>query len=154
MKYIKTFEITSEEQKAKDLDRIDLLRDLLQQNPDHETHDFYIFIGREDFKEEKNGLYKKSIEIENMVRITPDASSVTAMAGLEMRARFKHDSKLYNIWLPIEIREEVEGKGSSSLDPWLVDLINKHKSSGGDQQSRDIYQNTLQRRKDTSKYNL
>jgi len=152
MKHIKKFEAVSKEDKMKD--NVDLLIDLLHENPNYETHDFYVFIAREDFKEVENGLYKKSITIENMVIITPDEHGVTSMAGLQIRARFQTDSELYQVWLPKELRKDIEGKTSSEIEPYIVDIIDKYKTSGSDDTGRKVYNDVVQRRKDISKFNL
>lgn len=145
MKHLKKFE--SEE------DQVELLSDLIKENPLSEDHDFYMFIAGEHFSETKNGLYKKTIEIENMVRITPDKKSISAAKGLEMRIKFQHNSALYHIWLPQDIRELVEGKGSN-LEPWLVDLINKYKQRGADAHGIKVLKDVKQRKKDITKYNI
>lgn len=146
MKYIKKFESND------DMDeKVGILTDLIKENPNHKTHDFYIFLARDDFKEAKDGLYKKTIEIENMVRITPDAHSVGSIQGMEMRARFSPESTLYHIWLPKEIRSEVEYNGSNSMEDWLVDLINKHKMRGGDEYGKKVYKDVLNRREEDKK---
>ena len=166
MKHIKTFEKTwQERQEEEEIKRekdkrkkIELLSDLLTANPLHKTHDFYIFIGRPDFREAKNGMYKKTLEIENMVKITSDIQSIGAMQGLEMRAKFQADSEIYHIWLPKEMKEDISGKGSQSMEPWLVDLINEHKRKGADNHGREIYKKAYDeiytRETDEEKYNL
>lgn len=150
MKHIRTFEAN----KKNDVDEVELLHNLLMENPNYKTHDFYIFIGRPEFKEEDDGRYRKTIEIEKMVKITPDSASVGAMKGLTIRANFDPNSTLYHIWLPKEIEDEVDDKGSNSIEPWLVDLIDKHKMKGSDEQGRQVYNDVLQRMKDIDKYNL
>lgn len=146
MKYLKKFEAKEDIN-----DKIGLLKDLMKENPIHKTHDFYIFIASDDFKESKDGLYKKTIDIENMVRITPDGHSVAAMQGMEMRVRFNPQSSLYHIWLPKDVRDDVEGKGSQSLEPWLVDLINEHKQKGADEHSKQVYRDVVNRREEDKK---
>ena len=134
MKYLKRF---NENQ-----DQVDLLRTLINENPQQETHDFYIFIGRDKFIEEPkgSGKYIKSLEIERMIRITPDENSIGASKMMDLRARYQGDgSKVYHIWLPQEIREDVEGLSSESMEPWLVDTINKYKSTGSDEQGVNTY---------------
>lgn len=149
MKYLKTFEKRSEEVQA------DLLADLLSENPLSETHDFYIFLGGEKFVEDENGKYDKKLDIENMVRITPDVQSIGAMKGLQMRAMFQQGVKLYHIWLPQEIRDDIEGKGSNSLDSWLVDLIDKYKRRGDPTgEGKKVMNEVKQRKEDAKKYNL
>ena len=149
MKYIKTFE-----ERSSTKDDIELLKDLLMENPLYDTHDFFIFLASDDFQESEGGLYKKTIDIENMVKITQDENSLAAMKGLEMRSMFQQNVKLYHIWLPKEISDEVEGKGSKSIEPWLVELINKHKVSGADEHGKQVYRDVAKRKKDIDKYNL
>jgi len=146
MKHLKTFEVKKED--------VELLDELINENPINKTHDFYIFIGRDNFIEDKDGLYKKSIDIENMVRILPDSKSIAAMQGLEMRVRFNPESSLYHIWLPKGIEDEVEGKGSNSIEPWLIDLINQHKQKGSDEHGRKVLKNVIDRKKNIIKYNI
>lgn len=148
MKHIKQYE------DKKIDDQVELLDDLLMENPLSKDHDFYLFIAKDIFIETKDGLYKKSTDIENMVRITPDAKSVSAMKGLEMRAMFQHDSHLYHIWLPQELRNDVEGKGTGVIEQWIVDLISKYKQKGGDSQGRQVLKDVIDRRKDIKNFNL
>lgn len=155
MRYIKKFEaLNKEDRQKKEKEQIDLLRDLLMENPDYDTHDFYLFIGRDTFREDKDGRYTKTLEIEKMVKITPDSSSLGAMNGMKMRAMAQQDSTLYHIWLPKEIEDEVAWKGSNEIEPWLVELINKHKMKGADSHGRQVYKDVLQRKNDMDKYNL
>ena len=159
MKIIKKFEAyqTPDEQKEKDETQIEILQDLINENPLSKDHDFYIFLGSDKFKETKDGLYKKVLEIERMVRITPDIQSIGAMKGMQMRAMVQQGVKLYHIWLPVEIRADVDGKGYS-LEPWIVDLINKHKSTGTDDHGKNVYKKISkevpERRANMKKYNL
>jgi len=149
MKYIKLFEKTKED------NDLELLSDLIDENPLSKTHDFYIFIAGDKFEETENGLYKKTLSIENMVRITPDKASLGAMKGLQLRAEFQQDVRLYHIWLPQEIRDDVEGKGSNSLEPWLVELINKHKRFGDKEGvGKKVMNDVIQRKKDIDRYNV
>jgi hypothetical protein len=90
-----------------------------------------------------------------MVRITPDAKSVSNANLLAMRAGFQHDARLFHIWLPKEIRDDVEGKGGNSIEPWLNDLIDKHKRFGDkDGEGKRVLKDVLRRREDVNKYNL
>jgi len=155
MKYIKQFETREEEEKKKRKENLQIFKDLFQENPLSQTHDFYMFIGRSKFIELPDGNYKKSLEIENMVRIKPDQQSLSASNGLSLRVMVQHDdSALYHIWLPKEIRKDVEGKGDHSIEPWLVDLINTHKQKGSDDHGRQVAKDIKQRRNDMDKYNL
>lgn len=150
MKHIKKFESRWDDEKKeaekKRKHNVDILGDLLDRNPLSEDHDFYIFIGRDEFKKAEGGMYKKTLEIENMVEITPDQNSLFASAGLELRARFQGGA-VYHIWLPKDMAEFVSGKGSNSMEDWVVDLIDKYKRTGGDDQGRQIYKDVVKKRK-------
>jgi hypothetical protein len=148
MKYIKNFESKKHEE------QIEILRDLIDENPLSVDHDFYIFLASDTFKEDKNGLYKKVLDIENMVLIKPDINSLGAMAGLKMRAMVQHGTKLYHIWLPKDFRNDVEGRSSNRMDKWVLDLIDKYKVVGTDEHGKMVYKNVLDRRADMDKYNL
>lgn len=124
------------------------------ENPLHEDNDFYIFIGRDDFKENKDGSYKKTLEIERMIKIEADQSSICAMKGLELRCRFQMNSTLYHIWLPKEFENDIANKDSDQIDEWLVDLINKYKNTGSDTQGKQILNIVKDRRNKIKKYNL
>jgi hypothetical protein len=156
MKYIKKFEKTmnpSSEEKNKEMEEI--FREIYDENPLKDDNDFYLFIGRNDFKETKDGLYKKTLEIENMVRISPDdKQSIGAMWGLQIRAIFQNNSNLYHIWLPKELKEFIEGKGSNRIDEWLLDLIDKYKVKGSDEHGAKVKEDVIKRREDMKKYNL
>ena len=148
MKYLKTFEkISMEEQ-------IELLNDLINENPLHKDNDFYMFIGRNEFKEDIDGRFRKTLEIERMIKITPDEKSINSMIGLQTRSKFSSDSKLYNIWLPKYIEDDIAFKGSSELDEYLIELIDKYKNQGTDQYGKEVFNNVQQRRINTKKYNL
>jgi len=149
MKHLKTFE------KRETENQVELLGDLLSENPANETHDFYIFLASEKFVETDGGLYKKTVDIERMIRITPDEASVSAMKGMQMRAMVQQGVRLYHIWLPQEIREDIEGKGGDSIEPWLVNLIDEHKRAGDvGGEGRKVMKDVQQRNRDMKKYNL
>jgi hypothetical protein len=146
MKHLKLFEISKY--------NLDLFQEIYDENPLKDTHDFYMFLGHEKFEETDGGLYKKVLDIENMVRITPDAKSVNAANMMALRAQFQHDARLYHIWLPKEIRNDVEGYGSN-IDPWLVDLIDKYKRIGDkDGEGKRVMKDVIRRREDMKKYNI
>jgi len=145
---------TKEEEAAEREDKVQLLNDLLMENPLHVDNDFYLFIARDEFKEAESGLYKKTIDIENMVKIEGDSQSLGAIQGMQMRSMFQHDCSLYHIWLPKELEHDISGKGSGSLDEWLVELINKYKVKGTDQHGKDIYKKVIDRKKQIDNYNL
>jgi len=151
MKHLKTFEAARD--KKKEEDAVETFAELLEENPLSKDHDFYMFIASDAFKEAEGGMYKKTLEIENMVRMTPDIQSLMASKGLEMRSRFQNNSTLYHIWLPQEFREEFEGQGGS-LAPWIVDLIDKYKRKGSDEHGRQVYKDVIDRKKFRDKFNI
>lgn len=167
MKHLKKFESSweDERQEKKETEeeiQIEILRNSIEQNPLSEDNDFYIFLAGDRFEEDEDGRYRKTLDIENMVRITPDMKSIGAMQGLQMRARFQQGVKLYSIWLPKELQSDVEGKGSLSLEPYLVDLINKYKQTGSTEEGRQKFKEIEKkakedvpgRRKITKKFNV
>lgn len=125
-------------EKEKKQEELEIFKAVYNKNPNKETHDFYLFVAKPEFIEEDDGRFRKILGIENMVRITPDQESLGNMKGMQMRAQFTQQT-LYHIWLPKEIREEVEGKGFESIEPWLLELITKHAEKGSDEYGRDIY---------------
>ena len=149
MKHIKKFEAKSKAEIKKENDEI--FQDLIDENPLSKDHDFYMFIGKDTFIENEDGSYKKGLEIENMVRMTKDTYEYSGM--MSMRARFQMGT-VYHIWLPVELRDEIEGNGSGSIPGYLIDLINKYKRKGGDEHGKQVYKDVMQRREDIDKYNL
>lgn len=134
---------------------VQLLKDVMSENPLHTTYDFYYFVAAEKFEEdEESGLYKKTIDIENMCRITSDEQGVLSMEGIKMRARFQENSKPYHIWLPKDVRSMVEGNGSQNIEPWLNDLIDKNKQQGSDKHGKEALKNVKQRRIDIENFNI
>jgi hypothetical protein len=116
-----------------------------------------MFVGRDDFREDKDGRYTKTLEIENMVKITPE-NAMSSNFGLGMRAQIQ-GGKVYHIWLPKEMENMVSGKGSNSLEPWLVDLINQHKQTLSDSKGPKLDVNKRlkdirDRKNDMDKFNL
>lgn len=148
MKYLKTFENKSMEE------QIDLLNDLINENPLHIDHDFYVFLGKYIFIEEKDDRYRKTLEIERMIKITPDEKSIKMMVGLQQRSLFQTDSKLYHIWLPKYMEEEVAFNGTDELDDIIIDFIDKYKNQGSDEYGVDVFNKVQQRRTNIKKYNL
>ncbi len=116
-----------------------------------------MFVGRDEFKEDEDGKYTKTLEIENMVKITPEDVN-TVEWGLGMRARFQ-GGNVYHIWLPKEIEDLVSGRGSGDIEPWLINLIDQHKQRIKDVKDPKLdvkqkLQDIKQRREDTNKFNL
>lgn len=90
-----------------------------------DTNDQFVFIARPSFKEvpEGSGNFRKTLEIENMVKV--DRFDVTAhqMVGMmKLRARVQGEgSEVYIVDLP---KGTMEG---GRPDAHLIDLINQHK---------------------------
>jgi hypothetical protein len=95
-------------------------------------NDRFIFIGRPAFREEPEGSgnFKKTLEIENLVKIDRfDPESHRAAEIMQLRAKQQGgDSSLYMVVLPAGV---ITTKTTTSIDPWLVDLINQHKTRVG-----------------------
>lgn len=154
MKHLILFEAWTSPEKEKEKaekkkENDELFQQLIDENPLSKDHDFYFFIGGDEFKENKDGSYRKTLDIENMVRITPETYTYVNM--MEMRARFQQDKKLYHIWLPVLLREEVEGKGSRSMDEWLIEIIDKYKMRGGTDYGKQVYRDILKTRERAKK---
>jgi len=142
---------TKEEKKKEE---IQLLKDLLEENPVNDTHDFYVFAATDKFEEAENGMYKKTLDIENMCRVTGDEEGYSSMKGINLRAMFQDNTKAYHIWLPKDVRSMVEGNGTQNLPSWLNDLIAKNKQHGIDEHGTQVTKDVKNRRKDMGKYNL
>lgn len=158
MKKIKMFENYWEDQKKEreeiKKDQVKLMDELFNENPMFKEHDLYMFVGRDEFKEDEDGRYTKSLEIEKMIKITPDENSLHVGWGLSMRAQIQ-GGKVYHIWLPKEIEELVSDKDSNQMEPWLIDLINKHKQTQGKKFDVDKRLKDIRKvRTDVNKYNL
>ena len=89
-------------------------------------NDLYIFIGRPGFVEtpEGSGNYRKSLEIEKLVKIDRfDAEAHQMAQMMKLRATYQgENSDVYVVNLPKGTVKDIY-----DLDPWLVDLIDKHK---------------------------
>jgi len=150
MKHLKKFESTKNDNK---IDELELFKQIYDENPDKDTHDFYMFLSKSEFVELPNGDYRKVPGIENMVRITPDKKSLGNMKGLSMRAHFTN-AGLYQIWLPKEVRDEVENKNYHNIDIWLLELIGKHRRPGSDNHGRKVFNDVKDRLSSVQLYNL
>ena len=149
-KYIKTFESYVE-----GVDDEDLFRTTYYENPLSTTHDMYSFIYRDGFKELESGDYRKTIEIEKMVKITPNSEGLGNMKGLKMRAMVDtQNNKVGVIWWFKDAEDMINNKGSQDMDLYLIELIDKHKSDTNDSQGRDVFKNVKNRLKNTKKYGI
>lgn len=144
MKYLKLFE---------DKENDGLFQELIDENPLSEDHDFYAFIASDDYRENEDGTYNKTLDIENMVRMTVDTYKYAEI--MKLRTRFQQQgTNLYFIWLPKFLRDEVDGKGSVDIPPYLVDIINKYKFERADEKGKRIFQKVKKRRARAKKTGL
>ncbi len=133
---------------------LDLFKQVYSENPNKDTHDFYTFISRDEFLELPDGNYKKVPGIEKMIRITPDEESMNSMRGMYIRSKFDTKSDTFHIWLPNEIRKDLDGEGYQNIETWLLDLIGENMIKGGDKFGREVMNNVINRAKEIEKYNL
>jgi len=140
MKYLKKFE---------DKENDELFQELIDENPLSEDHDFYAFIASDDYKENEDGTYNKTLDIENMVRMTVDTYKYVNM--MNMRTRFQSNSKLYHIWLPKFLRKEVDGKGSGSIPDYIIDIIDKYKLGKANEKGKRIFQEVKKEEREPKK---
>jgi hypothetical protein len=90
-----------------------------------EENDLFVFVARPAFVErpEGSGNFKKTLDIENMVKVDRfDAKAHQLVGMLKFRANAQGEgSEVYMVHLPAGAM-----KGGRP-EPWLVDLIDKHK---------------------------
>lgn len=102
-----------------------VVRSAAQKEIDREN-ELFIFIGRPTFVERPNGSgnFKKTLEIERLVKIDPyDAKSHQMAQAMKMRARWQGEkSEVYQVLLP-----KGTVKDPDDLDNWLIQLIDGHK---------------------------
>jgi len=155
MRYLKKFEDTDPYDREIELQ---LFREQIRKSPNFDTHDFFVFIGKDGYKEVKGGLFKKTIEIEKMNRIEPDEQGLGAVKGMCIRVKFtafaSAPSKVYYIWFPKEGRDMIENKSSANMDLGLLELINKHKEELVGKSGGKLYQDALKRKADLQKFDL
>lgn len=135
-------------------DEIEVFKNIYNENPNKDTHDFYVFLANDEFVKDDDGRYNKVLGIENMVRITPDKESLGAIKGMNLRKSFQHDLSMYHIWLPKDVRKDVEGKGYSSIEPWLLDLIDKHSQNKPDSHGKQVVDDVIDVMKGMNDFNL
>lgn len=116
MKYLKYFEGYSESD-------VMAFKELLKMNPNSEDNDLYAFLAKDEFVEEKDGRFKKVLGIEKMMRISGDRESMGTLQGLQLRARFVPEVTFYKLWIPKDLREEVEDKGYEEIESYILDAI-------------------------------
>jgi len=90
-----------------------------------DENDRFIFIARPSFKEtpEGSGNFRKSLEIENLVKVDPYDAHAHQMGNMmKMRAMAQGEgSEVYVVSLPKDVTN------GGQPEEWLIDLIDKHK---------------------------
>ena len=146
-KYVKKFESYID-----GIEDSELFADVYNENPLKDTHDFYIFIyNTEGFKEVEGGLYKKTFDIEKMVKLDPSISTnVGDMIGIEMRAKITAQ-RVGVIWWPKGGEDMIEDKSSKDMDLYVLDLIEKHMSKYDIQHGKEVFKKIVDKNKEIGK---
>ena len=112
-----------------DLIQKKLTRGEYEKNRD-ETHDLFVFIGRDKFVEKEDGSYRKSLEVENFLKVNiynPEDLQMINM--MKIRARTQAGgSEVYMIWMPKDIFEEEKDSYSEEDISDYIDAINQKKT--------------------------
>ena len=156
MIYLKTFEDKDNEMHEI---AVEIFKEQYRKCPDIETHDLFVFIGKEGFKEVKGGLYKKILEIEKMNKIDPDEQGYNSIIGMMMRAKFtafsNTTSKAYFIWFPKSGVNLVEDKSSDVMDIGLIELIDKNKNEFTTQgPNGKLFQDAIKKKANIQRFDL
>lgn len=95
-----------------------------------EENELFVFIGRPAFKEvqEGSGNFKKTLEIEQMIKIDKfDLKHHGMVEMMKLRANFQGEkSEVYQITLPAGTLV-ADKTSSSDIPDWLLNLIDEHK---------------------------
>ena len=96
-----------------------------EQEKQDEDNELFVFIARPGFKETSDGNYKKTLEIERLVKIDRFSSEHHQMvAMMKLRARVQGEgSEVYQILLPTDVVDDTAHPAD-----WLIALIDKHKT--------------------------
>jgi hypothetical protein len=98
-----------------------------------ETHDLFVFIGRDKFVEKEDGSYRKTLEVENFLKINiynPEDLQMVNM--MKMRSRYQGGgSEVYMIWMPKDIFEEEKDSYTEEEISDFIDVINQKKTRIG-----------------------
>lgn len=88
------------------------------------NNDQFVFIGRPKFVEEPDGKFRKTLEIEKLVKVDRfDVNAHQTITTMKLRARFQDGGgDVYTITLP----KGVVGK-HGEIEDWLIDTIDEHK---------------------------
>ena len=98
-----------------------------------ETHDLFVFIGRDKFVEKEDGSYRKTLEVENFIKINIYNPEDLQMANMmKMRARMQAGgSEVYIIWMPKDVFEEEKDSYTQEEISDYIDVINQKKTRIG-----------------------
>lgn len=97
-----------------------------------DSHDLFVFIGRDKFVENEDGSYRKTLEVENFLKINiynpEDLQMVNIM---KLRARSQGGSEVYMIWIPKDFFDEEKDSYTEEEISDFIDAINQKKTKIG-----------------------
>ena len=97
-----------------------------------DSHDLFVFIGRDKFVEKEDGSYRKTLEVENFLKIdiynTEDLQMINMM---KIRARSQGGSDVYMIWIPKDFFDEEKDSYTEEEISDFIDVINQKKTRIG-----------------------
>ena len=98
-----------------------------------ETHDLFVFIGRDKFVEKEDGSYRKTLEVENFLKINIyDPEDLQMINMMKIRAKMQAGgSEVYMIWMPKDIFEEEKDSYTEEEISDFIDVINQKKTRIG-----------------------
>jgi hypothetical protein len=98
-----------------------------------DSHDLFVFIGRDKFVENEDGSYRKTLEVENFLKINiynPEDLQMVNM--MKIRARMQAGgSEVYMIWMPKGVFEEEKDSFTQEEISDFIDVINQKKTRIG-----------------------
>jgi hypothetical protein len=98
-----------------------------------DSHDLFVFIGRDKFVENEDGSYRKTLEVENFLKINiynPEDLQMVNM--MKIRARMQAGgSEVYMIWMPKGVFEEEKDSFTQEEISDYIDVINQKKTRIG-----------------------
>ncbi len=99
-----------------------------------QENDLFVFIGRDKFVEKEDGNYRKTLEIENFIKIDiykPEDLQMVNMMQIRSRSQ-GGGSNVYMIWMPKDFfPEEKDSYMEEEIPEWALDLINQKKTRIG-----------------------
>jgi len=97
-----------------------------------DSHDLFVFIGRDKFVEKEDGSYRKTLEVENFLKIdiynTEDLQMINMM---KIRVRSQIGSDVYMIWIPKDFFDEEKDSYTEEEISDFIDVINQKKTRIG-----------------------